>query len=266
MFTDRYPSFTKGRILKTEMLDSLRDYPRHMLDIHYASHSDGVITGADVTVRGDVLTISRGIVKYGGRLYSMEQEAELPYTSTGKETLIKVRFPEEPVLRSDMTAYTAELVLDEETAVHKGELELGRFKLKQGARLRADYESFRDLMTEYNTLQFVHVRYSAFGESTLSPVIMRAFGDELLRSGSTDPYDLAFAMLCLNEGTAALPVIEHYISARLGYSQGPGRKPKENEQLYVSLRRILDNAAAGKGRSSEAGDFRPRSMQRVLVD
>ncbi|MFX3633300.1 MAG: DNA and RNA helicase [Candidatus Pristimantibacillus sp.] len=263
MFIDRYPSFTKGRILKTDMLDSLRDYPRQMLEIHYAGHSDGILTGADVSIYEDRLTISRGIVKYNGRLYWMEQDQELPYESTGRETIIKIRFSEEPSSRSDMTAYSAEIILDEDSVIRKGELELGRFKLKQGARLRMNYESFRDMTTEYNTLQFVHVRYSSYGKSTLVPVILRRYAEELLRSGSTDPFDINLAMLILNEGTITLSVIEHYIAARLGSE----RKPEGNEQLYSSLRRILDSAGTGSGaRSHRTADFGPGGMRRVLVD
>ncbi|GGG82849.1 DNA and RNA helicase [Paenibacillus radicis (ex Gao et al. 2016)] len=263
MFIDRYPSFTKGRILKTEMLDSLRDYPRHMLDIYYAGYSDGILTGADISVGEHTLTISRGIVKYGGRLYVLEQEQELRYESTGRETVIKIRFAEEPVVRSDMTAYTADIVLDENVVLQQGELELGRFKLKQGARLRMNYESFRDMSTEFNTLQFVHVRYSGYAQSTMAPIIMRRYADELLRSGSSDPHDITFAMLILNEGTAAFSVIEHYVAVRLGAE----RRPMENTQLYESLRRILDHAASRSGdRFGRGGDLRPGGMQRVLVD
>lgn len=50
MLTHIVPKFEKGRILKTEMLENLRDYPRSFLDIRYQDFSDGIITGMNVTV------------------------------------------------------------------------------------------------------------------------------------------------------------------------------------------------------------------------
>ncbi|MNE85008.1 hypothetical protein D3C80_1819610 [compost metagenome] len=126
-----------------------------------------------------------------------------------------------------------------------------------------DYESFRDMTTEYNTLHFTFVRYSAYGQSTLAPILLRRYAEELLRSGSSDPHDISFAMLCLNEGTVALPVIEHYIAARLGADRR--QQSADHGQLYTSLRRILDSAGSG-GRGPVKPDFRPGGMQRVLVD
>ena len=35
MFENNYPLFNPGRILKTKMLEELRDYPREFIDIKY---------------------------------------------------------------------------------------------------------------------------------------------------------------------------------------------------------------------------------------
>ncbi|MGG4144650.1 DNA and RNA helicase [Paenibacillus algorifonticola] len=296
MFADRYPSFQKGRILKTEMLSNLRDYPRQMFDIQYSSYSDGIICGSEVLVGEETLTIKRGIVKHDGRLFSLEQDVELPYSATGNETLIKIRFPSEPSVRSDITSYETEIVLEPAGQLRGNELELGRYKLKPGARLRQSYEGFHDLITEYNTVQLIHVEHAAYGRSTMDPIVMRLYGEELLMRGCSDAHDISFAMLCLNEGTVAMPVIEHYVAARLGLERrgvqrgfhmgakggsgagahsAAGRErmgdtgkfddppPVDRDQLYGNLRRILGSVHRG---GAAKGDLRPGGMRRMLVD
>ncbi|CAH1225125.1 hypothetical protein PAECIP111890_05752 [Paenibacillus sp. JJ-223] len=65
--------------------------------------------------------------------------------------------------------------MDEEEC-NVGELELGRFKLKEGARLRQDYQTFADLATE-----FTHCMSSMFPMvSTLSPLMVRDYADRIL--------------------------------------------------------------------------------------
>ncbi|WP_268625018.1 DNA and RNA helicase [Paenibacillus alvei] len=259
MFTHQMPHFHKGRILKTAMLESLRDYPRQFADIIYQHYSDGIIAGGEVQVNAESLTITKGIVKYDGRLYTMEEDFELPYSSNGKETVLKIRFLTEQAA-SDFTTLPGEIVLDEnDMQVQTDELELGRFKLKEGARLRADYQGFADLATEYNTFNVIHVPYAGIGSSTLSPFILQYFANELLKSGTDHPYDASFAMLCLNGGAVERNVIQHYLGQRLG----TGYRELSNERIFAGLRRILSEAGGGRALSP---DVRHGGRQRMIVD
>ena len=97
MFLDLYPNFKKGRILKKEMLESLRDYPRNFIDIRFKDYSDGVVVGAEILIEEDCLTITSGIVKHGGRMYMLENDCQIPYRATGEEILIKIQFKKEDV-------------------------------------------------------------------------------------------------------------------------------------------------------------------------
>ncbi|AJS61108.1 DNA and RNA helicase [Paenibacillus sp. IHBB 10380] len=258
MFTYLYPQFNKGRILKTEMLTNLRDFPREFVDIHYADYSDGIVTGANLEVGPKHLIISPGIVRHEGRLYTLNKSTELAYLATGKELVVKIRFLEVKE-GSDLTVYTSEIVLDEQVECKSTELELGRFKLKEGARLRQDYQNFADFTTEYNTLNVLHTSYAAHGESTVSPLVMRYFADQMLRSGSADPRDLVFAMMCANEGIVSRSLILHYISGRMGIAY----KDYTHVQIHKHLSRILDNVrSGGKARGSLAAG----GPQRVIVD
>ncbi|MDU5145477.1 MAG: DNA and RNA helicase [Paenibacillus dendritiformis] len=259
MFKHQVPHFHRGRILKTDMLENLRDFPRQFVDIAYQSYSSGVLAGTEVRVGPRSLTVGKGIVKHGGLIYMLEQEHELPYRSTGRETVLKIRFhAEQP--SSDFTTLPGEIVLDENTAeVKANEMELGRFKLKEGARLRDDYQSFADLSTEFNTLNVIHVPHAGIGQSTLSPFILRYFAQELLKTRIEHAQDAAFAMLCLNGGAVERDVIQHYLGQRLG----TGYRELTNERLYAGLRRVLSEAGSGR---AMAPDMRSGGRQRVIVD
>jgi hypothetical protein len=244
MFTYSYPHFNKGRILKTSMLEGLRDFPRDYVELYYRGYADGILAGAEVEVFPDKLVVSPGMVLHKGRLYMLTEPMELVYQATGRVSVLKLRFTADETL-SDMTISHSELLLDEETTCTSGELELARFKLKEGARLRRDYQTFADLATEFNTLHVIHVPYAAEGASTLSPVVMKDYAERLLRTGTSDPQDLVFAMMCLNEGTVVRNVILHHIASRLGLEY----REYDNAQMHRYLDRILANAGRGTGRS-----------------
>lgn len=257
MFNNLYPKFSRGRILKTEMLDLLRDYPRDFIDLYYRDYGDGIIAGAEIKVQSERLIVSPGIVLYQGRIYMMKESVSLDYGVTNREAAVKIRFLEEDS-GSDLITYCTAIVLEEQTGAVVPELELGRFKLKEGARLRQDYQSFSDMATEYNTLNILNVPYAAPGKSTLSPAILQSFASSMLQSGSDDPRDFYFAMMCLNEGVLARDAIQHYIAARMD-ADIPSLT---NEQMHKYLGRILAGARGRRGRTPmQAG-----GKQRVIVD
>ncbi len=167
VFANQYPHFQKGRILKREMLENLRDYPRDFLDLYFKDYSNGIITGVNVLVAETSLIITQGIVKYNDHLYILHSDYELPYYATGHETMVKIKFAEE-VNELDFTSFTTQIVLDDSVKMAKNELELGRFKLKPGARLRSQHVDFHDLATEYNTVNFIHCQYAGVQKKYMS--------------------------------------------------------------------------------------------------
>ncbi|MGF9820970.1 DNA and RNA helicase [Brevibacillus agri] len=258
MFSHLHPQFHKGRILKREMLENLRDYPRHFVDLHFQMYSNGIISGMDVTVDDRHLIVGKGIVKHRGRVYLFEREERLPYTATGHETVLKIRFAEQATL-TDFFSYETSYVLDPETTIGEDERELGRFKLKEGAKLRADYPYFLDLTTEYNTWIFAHAEHAGYEQPTLAPAILRYFSYELLKTGTTNAYDLAFAMQGINAERVERNLILHYISSRLGSNHRPGSPL----QMVKCLGRILEEAKNGEKPRQE---WRASGRQRVIVD
>ena len=258
MFSYSFPNFGKGRILKKEMLENLRDYPRNFFEIYFKDHSNGIISGADVCIGGSEITIKKGIIKHGDRIYMLEEEFILPYYPTNKEMLIKIKFLDEAV-NGDFNVYTSKIFLDDNTTVNNDELELGRFKLREGSLLRSDYKDFYDFSTEFNTINIINVEYTGLKQSTISPDILRYYSKIALKHNIDNPYDVTFAMQCINDNLVERDVILYYISNRLGMDY----KDYPNIQIYKYLTMILREIESGGRRRADA---RPNRPSRIIVD
>lgn len=239
------------------MLENLRDYPRTFIDLLFEGYSDGVIVGAQIQVEGDFLIITSGIIKHNGKMYILEKGYQVPYYATGKDCMIKILFKEESI-DDDFRSCATEIALDQNMEIKHNEQELGRFKLKVGARLRLDYRDLRDFSTEYNTVNTIHVAYAGFAKSTISPALLRYFAIEMFKNNSSNPLDLIFSMQCMSQGTVDKDIILHYIANRLGIEY----KEHSNGQIHKYLTLILENAKGGTTiRSGNRNAF-----QRVIVD
>lgn len=257
MFTNQYPHFQKGRILKREMLENLRDYPREFLDLYFQDYSNGIIAGANITIADTIIHITKGVVKHNNRLYLLHNSYELPYEATGQETIIKIKFAE-AVNKLDFTDFTATIFLDESLNLALNELEIARFKLKAGARLRSEPNNFLDFATEYNTVNYLHCQYAGIQESTYHPKVLQFYAKELLKNRPTNVYDITFAFECLNQERVQRDVIEMYICNRLELEF----QAFSNSHIHKYLYRILSESKNGGRRGGHSPD-RPK---RMIVD
>ena len=169
MFLDKFPKFTPGRVLKNDMLNELRDYPRDYINILYSHYSDGLLAGCTLQVNSETINIAPGLVRHQGKLYTLSQTASVPYTATGQDMLVKVNFAKEKE-NGDYILSSGDILITPSLKIAENELELCRFKLKLGARLRDEYQDFTDYSTEYDTINIINVPFAAPYESTLSPI------------------------------------------------------------------------------------------------
>ena len=257
MFRTIFPIFAKGRILKTEMLEELRNYPRDFYKIYFENYSNGIIAGTRLQVCADELIVHQGIIKFRGCLYLHLEEYQLPYQQANREMLLKIRFLEEST-EEDFLLNQAEIFLDAQTTLQQNELELGRFKLREGASLRTDYTDFHDLSTEYNTMNIINVPYACSGDSTLSPLLLQFFSKVVLHSNTDNALDLGFAMQCLNNELVRRELILYYVATRLGIPN----QNYTNLELYKHLTMIIREIEGGVRRKV---DNRVRSP-RIIVD
>lgn len=221
-----YPLFERNRILKKELMWSLRDYSFHHIQMEYQSYADGIIKGCKIEVREKELAVGKGLIKHGGFIYLVTEEMTIPYEPTEQLEILKMRM-ETDNRSEDFIAYRMTLFLDHEPSKKENELELCRFKLRKGSRLRNEYKNFADMATDFDTVNVIGADWSGLSERTLSPAVTGLFAKTVLAETGSLPEDISFAYLCLNQPEAvSRTVLEHYINNRLA-----GRTEYEEEPL-----------------------------------
>lgn len=259
VFENSYPLFNSGRLLKIDMLNELRDFPREFIDINYEQYSDGIIEGCSLEVTDNFIVLKKGILKHNKILYLLKEDIMISYKCNNKLTILKVKFLPE-TKDSDFKRNSTEIYLDENLEIKENEIEICRFQLRSGAHLRIDHVDFTDLATEYDTVNFIYAPYAAIGESSLCPKILRRFGSELLKCRVEDPWDIAFGMNCVQ---AKEPMQKEIIIDYLVYKLNIEDKQYSNEDIYYYLLDVLNKAKDGAGSSGHHGR---RGFRKILID
>ena len=231
----KYPFFKKDRILKIDMLENLRDFPRDVLDIFCEDMSDGIVCGFTPTVNKEIITISKGIIKYNGVVYVMSEPISITYQETEKEVMLKLCFGEE-IQEKDYKTNDIDMKIEGDMNLLPNQMELGRFRLKKGAYLRSEYQDLYDFTTEYNTINIVNVKYAGQKEHTLNKIILQYFAKEAFEYQLKEEADFLFCMLCLNSQKVERSVIQQYIS----YKTGELPKQMSNAEIHKQLVKILE--------------------------
>lgn len=259
MFENNYPLFNSGRLLKIDMLNELRDFPREFFDARLKRYSNGIISGCDIDVTDNYVVIQKGIIKYEDVIYLLKEDKKIAYECNNKMMILKVKFLPQ-LVDHDFINYSTEVYLDENLELKGNELELCRFKLRIGAKLRVNHVDFNDLCTEYDTVNTINVPYAAYGESSLNPDILRQFGRELLRCNVGEAWDISFGMTCIQSKE---PIEKEIITNYLVYKLDIEIKDYSNEELYYYLLDVLNRVKDG-----EDGSRRKRNgrFKKIIID
>lgn len=264
-----YPLFKSNSILRKEHLWSLRDYSFNHLRLEYRSHGDGILAGCEPSVRGEEIVIGEGLIKHGGFIRLVAEEMTVPYTPTGELAVLKLRMSEDRQ-SGDSVRYRVEPFLDGDTEKKGNELEVCRFKLRHGSRLRDRYQDFGDMVTEYDTVDVTEADWGAPGGRTLPPAVTGYFAQLVLEEDGSMPEDISFAYLCLClPGAVPERVLEHYIRGRLSgmgvawggagtAAEGGGETRPGNRRLFDGLARILEGIRGNRVRGQERKGDRHR--------
>lgn len=259
MFINNYPKFERDIILKAEMLENIKQYPRDMFHLFYQDYSDGIICGARILIEeGRTLVITPGIIKYQGVLYHLRKQEKVVSEPLGVEQILVVRFLDREEHVNDIL-YPTETILKQDNKPAENELELCRFILKEGAVLRKDYQDLRDMATLHNTINIIEVPYAGKDAATLSPEITYCFGSEMLKYRLSDPYDAAFVMECMQKNVMQRELIEQYVHYRVPNAE---RGQLTQKQLHHYLTVIVDAAKHGGNRNGRMQG----GNRRMLVD
>lgn len=254
-----YPLFERNRILKKELLWSLRDYSFSHVQLEYQEYGQGMIRGCALDFHEDELIVGPGILKCGRFICLITEEERIPFAPANQMQFLKFQV-ETDQSSPDYIAYKVELHLDMDEVQGDNEFELCRFNLRHGARLRGDYTDFADMDTEYDTVNLIHSSWGGLGGKTLSPKITGIFSEAMLASANVRPEDRAFAYLCLSQpGAVPAAVLNDYVCSRLGEGE---KFPEGNLSLYEKMCDILSDARQGGTGITK----KRRERHRILVD
>jgi len=208
-----FPLFTKGRVLKKESVEYLRDFPYDLVSLAHDGYSDGILSGFSIRSSDDesCIQISKGALKYQGDIivvpgntFEMTEYGEFLYA---KLVLGKCRETVDKKIRP------IEMKIGRSGAKEDNEIELGRFCLNIGAILRCEYDSFSDLRTPENTLDITRVPYAGYEAPTLHPRVIKEYAQAVL-AYSQEPADTAFALMCLNASVVHKSSIQWHIAKK----------------------------------------------------
>lgn len=243
-----YPLFERNRILKKELLWSLRDYSFAQARLEYEEYAEGMLRGCDVRVEGSRIVIGPGIIKYGTFICLMTEEESIQYEASDDLVVVKMRFYTEQV-SMDYVLYKMELVADKDVSLKENEFEVCRYRLQEGAMLRDEHKDLRDMVTEYNTLNFIYATWGSLRERTLAPIVTRRFAKEILTAGGSEQADISFAYLCLGQtGAMAMDILQDYLTRKSHKAE----KYQTNWEVFEEMCRIKEQLAnTEKGRAQE---------------
>ena len=239
MYENKKPLFIQGRLLKIDMLEKMRDYTRDFIDIKYKDYSDGIIQGCDIEIDDYFISVSNGIIKYNNVIYILKGEEKFEYHSNNKFMVLKVKFNELVYEdKDDFLDHSTGIFLEDNLNISDNEMELCRFKLREGAKLRNNYVDFTDFSTEYDTINIINTNYSAYGESSISPYVLRSFGKELIKFNLENQWDINFYMLCIQcRETIQKEIIISYLKIKLNIEY----KDYSSEEIYYLLMKVLND-------------------------
>ena len=255
-----YPAFERGRIMKKELLWALRDYSYSSLQLRYQDYPDGIISGCRVKVRDDQLIVGTGIIKCQDFIFLLTEEEQVAYAPTEVFVSLKFRVKSAEEM-PDYTRYVTEFVLDKNLERAQNELEICRFKLKEGARLRTEYKDFYDIQTEFDTVNLADADWAGRGGRTLSKEITDCFARKVLECREAEGEDIQFACLLL-QSREAVPweIIGGYISRKTGGQQS--NKEFVGKEFFGKMEEILDRIRIGVGNCSTG---RPVTDNRMII-
>lgn len=255
----KIPVFESGCVLTREMLDLMKNVSLDTCNLSMAGFSDGIVSGCRVSMEGNVVSVERGIVKHDDQVFFIPAGLKAVVMPGNEWHYLQFRFGD--AVREDnfwVRKLTLEIAKDDEEA--KGAIEVCRFRLQSGARLRNEYKDYNDLNTEYDTVNEIYAKWSGYGKGTVSLRVLNCFAQEAIARGVQNPLDQSFIQMILNANGRSLSRdgIQFYLSSRLATPY----KEMTNLEIYKGFAEVLRNLRTM--REPSAG--KAREERRIIVD
>ena len=207
-------AFEKGRILTAEMLSAMESNHENTMKALFPGNENAVVHGLDVTVDGDDVLLSAGIVKFSGELYVLPETISLNslFDSLSLNDNVHYWIMLKPVINDISGAIRTDRL--ELTAVQQTP-----DKKKEGLILASNYgksmqfpKSLRDLYTYYNTnFNLWECNYSYNGLPAIHPSIAALIRKRAYSDLHDDSYDMALAQQIMSVETVSLELLKWYM-------------------------------------------------------
>lgn len=195
------PVFEKGLILKQHMLEALRDYPRELTKNLFCEYGSGIITGCNISVSENVLSVGEGIVKINGEVYILTKP--LSVNAEDEINYVYLKITSESL--ADGTNLQIEVIQKNEK--NDNLFEIARYT--KNAVLKP-YNKIEELFSDVsNRIDQRYVLQSVAGGNTLLSGYYRLYAEKVLSSVNADMQDIAFAYQCLN-GIGSIEIVKAY--------------------------------------------------------
>lgn len=235
------PLFKEAHLLRREMLQALSDYAFRANQLLFWGYGDGILGGCELTTTRETIVLNEGVFLQGGQMFLITEPMEIRYYPTNTTTVMKLclsaQVEEDGFLYREM-----DLRLTDDSGLQKNELELCRFKLQPGARLRDQYQDFEDRNTEFDTLNRIRTPYSAKEGSTLAPEIFRDFAREMLSTKPSSELDTWFCLRLLEQER---PMGKEAVAAYLWQRNNVQIRDTTNLSIYRELVKVLRESKSG---------------------
>lgn len=252
------PLISEGHILTRTILQAWSDHVLLADQYLYKGYANGILAGCELTTTEDTIILNEGLILFDHEIFLMKEPMTVKYEPTNATTLLKVSFSNE--MRDASYRYReVDMTLTDQTVLQKGEMELCRFKLQEGAKLRYRYQDFEDRNTEYDTLNQIHTPYAAGGRSTLAPDITKSFAREMLAISTVPDFDALFCMQILSMDR---PVTKDALVSYLERRNKAKVEDTTNLGIYLELAKILQKE---KG-TAEPEETRAKKRWKITVD
>lgn len=256
----KIPIFEKGSVLTQEMLEALKGYAVDLGNLSYTGYSDGILSGCQVTMSGNMLYIHKGMLIYGQRLYFLSKEMNIVVNPGKQWQVLRIRIGNMNKAKNFLIG-DMQLELASDVQENKDKIEICRFRLQDGALLRNKYRDFQDLTTEFDTINEIYAQWSGYENPTISNRVLKEFATEAMKKGVKDSADIAFVtqILSLDSKSMNREAIQFYIASRLQRTY----TEMSNLDIYRGLQEVLRNV--GK----QGIEHRPVSAgmeRRIIVD
>lgn len=254
----KIPIFQRGGLLTQEMLDAMKQYMVESAACAYEGYSDGILSGMQIKVSEGIITIGRGLVKYGDTLLIMPEGVTVPISENNELRIVKLCIRDKET-GAEFERIEMDMLADSRTEKKQNEIEICRMHVQHGAKLRSDYESLQDMSTAYDTIQVIDADWAAYKRPGIHPKVLEEFAKEAGKIPKKEAADICFLQQIFAMGGHGCPreLIEFYISEKLGTKQ----VGYSNRELYQGLCKVLKQLSTGASVRE-----RPKETRRMIVD